>query len=298
MNFPECTPITTSSSGNQDSSFRNCGSSCRQLIQPYVQKSRRTTFPRRSARRSSAPPVFSQSSPSANSGARTMPNAIRRSYALPRSTASDASLPPLLQLRARAAHDAHEGVDDLGIELSPAFIVDRGHRDVPGPRRLVRTMLSERVERVRNGDDPAAQGDLRPHQPGVAPPVPPLVVRERDLPRRLQDRGTAARQDPCPDRRVRLHDLELFRRETPGLEQHVVRNADLADVVQRRRPPELFGLRRRQAKLQRDQPRQLADPTDVLARRVVSILGGSAEALQDLDARLFQLSRPLADAGL
>src|SRR5690606_22394750 len=71
MNLPEWTPMTTSSSPNQPSSFRNCGSRCMQLIQPYVQKSSRTARPRSSRSVSARPPVLTQSSPVWNSGART-----------------------------------------------------------------------------------------------------------------------------------------------------------------------------------------------------------------------------------
>jgi hypothetical protein len=42
-----------------------------QLIQPYVQKSSNTTFPRSSEIVRELPPVCIQSSPSGNSGART-----------------------------------------------------------------------------------------------------------------------------------------------------------------------------------------------------------------------------------
>jgi hypothetical protein len=42
-----------------------------QLIQPYVQKSSNTTFPRSFCRLSASPPVWIQSRPDGNSGART-----------------------------------------------------------------------------------------------------------------------------------------------------------------------------------------------------------------------------------
>lgn len=46
-----------------------------QLIQPYVQKSRRTMRPRTLSSRSGAPPVLIQSSPDGKSGAWTIPEA-------------------------------------------------------------------------------------------------------------------------------------------------------------------------------------------------------------------------------
>ena len=45
----------------------------------------------------------------------------------------------------------------------------------------------------------------------------------------------AAREDARADRRVRLDECELFVGELAQLQQHRVRDADLADVVQRRR---------------------------------------------------------------
>ena len=47
-NLAEWTPTTASSFSYFCSSFRNCGNTCMQLIQQYVQKSRMTSLPRRS----------------------------------------------------------------------------------------------------------------------------------------------------------------------------------------------------------------------------------------------------------
>ena len=71
-NFALCTPMTASSSGYFCSSFRNCGSTCMQLIQQYVQKSSSTTLPDRSFRLI-APWLLSHSRPEGKSGASVVP---------------------------------------------------------------------------------------------------------------------------------------------------------------------------------------------------------------------------------
>ena len=71
-NLALCTPMTASSSGYFCSSFRNCGSTCMQLIQQYVQKSSSTTLPDRSFRLI-APRLLSHSRPEGKSGASVVP---------------------------------------------------------------------------------------------------------------------------------------------------------------------------------------------------------------------------------
>ena len=68
-NFGECTPMITSESAYFSSSSRSSSSTCRQLMQQKVQKSRTTIRPRRSARENARPPVLSQPRP-VSSGAR------------------------------------------------------------------------------------------------------------------------------------------------------------------------------------------------------------------------------------
>jgi hypothetical protein len=71
-----------------------------------------------------------------------------------------------------------------------------------------------------------------------------------------------------------------------------VRNADLADVVQRGRPANDFHLARRDPQALGQQRRRPADPLGVLPGFVVPELGGAGEPFQDLDPRPVQLDRP------
>jgi hypothetical protein len=97
---------------------------------------------------------------------------------------------------------------------------------------------------------------------------------------------------------VLLDDLELHRREAGALEQDRVGHADLADVVEHRGAAHPLRIDVRDVEPQRDALRQPADAPRVLARRVVAVVGGEGEAVQDVGARLLQLHRALAHAQL
>src|SRR5262245_57854092 len=69
VNLAAWTPMTTSSSGNRASSFFKSGRMWMQLMQPYVQKSSRTTLPR-SAFSDRGAPTLSHATAPLTSGAR------------------------------------------------------------------------------------------------------------------------------------------------------------------------------------------------------------------------------------
>src|SRR5512132_1723459 len=69
---------------------------------------------------------------------------------------------------------------------------------------------------------------------GVAAPVDPLVVVQNALGLILE---CGALHDVVADLGVRLHELELRVGQPSGLQQDVVRNPDLADVVEQTREP-------------------------------------------------------------
>ena len=115
--------------------------------------------------------------------------------------------------------DAQERVHDVGIELPSALPIDLRDRLVHRPRRLVGPLLRQGVEDVGDRHDAPRQRDVGAADAGVAAAVPALVVGERDFLGQPQQRELAARQDARADRRVRLDDLELLRRELADLEE-------------------------------------------------------------------------------
>ena len=126
-----------------------------------------------------------------------------------------------------------ELADQLGIELAAGALEQLGDRAFARAGRAIDVIGRHRVEGV---DDREHAGRLRQ---GVAGDF---------LVRRLAVEAGAGEADDVEDvlrcvatgedldrhRRVASHRLGFFRREPAGLEQHFVRHADLADVVQQR----------------------------------------------------------------
>src|SRR4029453_17466396 len=86
---------------------------------------------------------------------------------------------------------------------------------------------------VHVGDGPDARLDRNfflPQPPRIPAAVEPLVVVLYEPHYFL--RQLHGLEDREPDRRVVFDDRSLFRRELPGLQEHRVADADLADVVQ------------------------------------------------------------------
>ena len=79
----------------------------------------------------------------------------------------------------------------------------------------------------------------------------------------------------------------------PSFSRIGVGDADLADVVQRRRAPDERHLRVRQSDLPREQRRHLPDALSVLPGIVVAKLRCAGEPLDDLDLRRLQLARAI-----
>jgi hypothetical protein len=109
-------------------------------------------------------------------------------------------------------------------------------------RLLVDSMADQRVIDVRDRHQPRRDRDRVARQAlGITRAVPFLLMRESDFLGDPQEIDIGAERslgmfDRVPaQRRVRLHDLKFFGRELVRFQQNPVGNADLADVVQRRR---------------------------------------------------------------
>jgi hypothetical protein len=97
---------------------------------------------------------------------------------------------------------------------------------------------------------------------------------------------------------VLLEHRALVLAQGAGLEPHGVRDADLADVVQRRGVAQVLDGLGRQPELLGQQRGGAADALGVLVRVVVAVLGGHREALERLAARVLEVGGTGADPAL
>ena len=247
----------------------------------------------------SRPPLSPTTSPRAPAAVTLLPHPVRDIF---RACAHGMRLAQVAGLLASDRHlrlalldDAQERVDERGVELPAALPFDLGDRPRPtGHAALYGRFCVSASNTSATATMRPASGMAIPGDACVAVAVPALVVVERDLLRQAQDREAAARQDARADRRVRLHQLELLGGQLAQLQQDRIRNADLADVVQRRRAADQRHLRVGQSDLPREQRRHLADPLGVLPGVVVAELRRPRQPLDDLDLRRLELARAVA----
>ena len=128
----------------------------------------------------------------------------------------------------------------------------------------------------------------------IALAVPALVMAARDLLGQSHDARAPVAQDLGTVEGVRLHLVELGRRQRARLEQDRVAHGDLADVVQARRHPDVVDEAFVEAEQARDAAGQRADAERVLSRFVMPVLCRHREALEHLVLRVLELGRPLA----
>ncbi len=108
-----------------------------------------------------------------------------------------------------------------------------------GEGLLVNALGREGVVHVGEGGHPAAQGNVLPSEPrGITAPVKPFVVRQGNVLCQTQELDSGVLPNGRiksirANRRMGLHDLKLTIAQATRLEQHAVRDADFADVVQR-----------------------------------------------------------------
>ena len=88
---------------------------------------------------------------------------------------------------------------------------------------------------------------------------------------------------------VPLHDDPLFVAKRTGLQQHVVGNADLADVVQRRGQQQHLEERPRHPHCRRHRPAVTPHPNHVVSRVLIAELGRHAQPADDAHPRLSQI---------
>ena len=140
---------------------------------------------------------------------------------------------------ATASKQRSERVDHVGVERVPGAFENRGPRILDGEPRAVRSIARERIEHVGDSDDATLERDLVALEaPRVAAPVPALVMCPGDRRRQLEQVAAGAAEQIVADVRVLVHQPALLVGQHSRLAQDLVRDRDLADVVQRRGQPQ------------------------------------------------------------
>src|SRR6266542_1527948 len=135
----------------------------------------------------------------------------------------DAAQPPLANT---------ERLHGLRVELAAPLGEDLVGRVLPGQRLSIRPVARHRVQRVGKREDARTQRDLLPRDTvRVAGPVPALVVETNDVQAFALEQDDAG-EDLGADRGVELDQTALVRVQRPRLVQDLIRDPDLADVVQ------------------------------------------------------------------
>ena len=204
-----------------------------------------------------------------------------------------------------------ERVEHLGIEVAPHAVLDDVHRLLVGKGRLVGAAGGERVVDVGEGHDPGLNGNgFAGESLGISLAVPFFVVRQGDHACHLQQRVPEWRSEPRraaeqfgvlalvaedfgTDDAVLLHDLPFVGSELARLEQDRIRDADLADVVERRSDEQPFQEFLVQTQLLADDAAVGGDADDVVAGFLVAKFGRLGQPPDDFQADLAQFLRPL-----
>ena len=168
---------------------------------------------------------------------------------------------------------------------APATAGARRVRRSVGEGLAVRPTRRHRREGIGDREDPGDERDVLAGEPGqVALAVPALVV-VADAGADVVDVGHVA-DDEVAERDVLLDDLVLVRRQAAGLAEDVVRDADLADVVEERRDPQAGSHLLRQAQPLGEEQGVGGDVLGVELRVAVLAVDRQDEALQHVEGRV------------
>ena len=120
--------------------------------------------------------------------------------------------------------------DDVGVELRPGAALELLERLVRAQRAAIDAIRGHCVVGVDDEDDSRSQRDLRPRQAiRIAVPVPALVVVQDPVGDRLDAKAVEHAE---ADLRMPLQNEPLGVGERAGLPQDLLRNSELAQVVE------------------------------------------------------------------
>ena len=132
--------------------------------------------------------------------------------------------------RAQTFQGAFEGDDHVRVELRAGAASQLGQALAIAQRASIGPLAGHGVVAVHHAHRPGDQRDrLAGQAVGVALSVETFVVVAHPRHELVVEQGA---HDLGADAGVLAHELPLFGRQRPGLEQHAVGDADLADVVQ------------------------------------------------------------------
>lgn len=128
--------------------------------------------------------------------------------------------------------NALERIDRTRVEDGARASAQQAHRLLVGPGCAVDTPRHQRVVHIARAQDSGVEVELAATQPLRVPaPVESLVVVVDETQNTLGETSELA-QEPLAPLGVLLHQLKLPLRERPRTLEDLVRDAELADVVQ------------------------------------------------------------------
>ena len=179
-----------------------------------------------------------------------------------------------LRAKLAAADHGDERVEHRRVELCPPPVDKHRHCLVEGKCRPVDAVGRERVEDIGHRGDPSLERNLLTAQPlRIARPVEALVMRQRNRGGEVEQVGAGTSEHPVADLCVPLDGGALIVVELARLQEHPVRNPDLADVMERARDPDALAERVVEPEVPGDPLARRAHPLDVPAGGTVALLG-------------------------
>ena len=182
-----------------------------------------------------------------------------------------------------------ERVENDGVELGSAPAAQQ--RESFGQRegKPVDAVTRQRVEHVGDGGDPALERNvLAPEPRRVAGAVVALVMGQRNRGGEVEELRARTDEQLVADRGVPLDLTPLSFVECARLQQHTIRDRDLAYVVQGAPNADALAERLVQAELAGDPLAGLAHPLDVPAGGAVAMLGCCGETSHHFLLRPFE----------
>src|SRR4051812_32556548 len=166
---------------------------------------------------------------------------------------------PKLRRNARGygADLGRQRLDRVRIELPSRRLLELGERSLDGQLLAVGAVARERVEGLRDEDDPRPHRDVVAVETvGIAHAVPTLVMVQHAICDRI---GAEALEHPVADLRMALEQLSLVFRQSVRLAEDLVRNGELAHVVEAAGDAYDLDVVRAEAEARRDPLRELRD---------------------------------------
>ena len=191
-----------------------------------------------------------------------------------------------------------QALEQQRIERAALAVYDHPQGGLVVIRGLVAAHACQRVVHIGNRNDLRRDRDLLAGQAvRIAAAVVALVMPARDLIRGLEQRLLIRErqvvQDIRADRRVRLHDLKLFLCQLAGLVDDLIRNTDLADIVQRGRTRDQLNVLLRQriavGLLHQTAQQHLGDGADVQHMRAALAVAELDNMAEDIDHQVADL---------